>query len=843
MRTVSWLYPFSHKLSVSLLVLLALMCGGSAGGHRLFQIDSDLQQFDADQLENLERKRHSEEEELARYDKPAEAQEYFLLKRLPVGTRTLPVEKYLQALEHMKRMPQYSTALGLSLPSRNEMPLFSSWAASHVLGTWEPLGPGNIGGRTRALLIDPVNPDIMYAAGVAGGVWKTTDGGGLWAPLADLMANLAVSSMAMSPADSNIIYAGTGEGYFNGGSVRGAGVFKTGDGGANWTRLESTNNSNFYFVNDLVVSPNDPQRIYAATRSGVWRSSDGGATWTQALNTGVRGGCLDLAIRTDQATDYLFASCGTFEQATVYRNTEAEANGGWIAVLSESGMGRTALAIAPSDQTVIYAVASSIQSGTYRYGLYAVFRSWSGGDPETWTAQVRNTDSNKLNTVLLSNSVFALYEECGFGSSEFYNQGWYDLAVAVDPVDPDRVWVGGIDLFRSDDGGINWGIASHWWASEFNPRYVHADQHVIVFHPQYNGTTNRIMFVGNDGGIFRTDNARAAVATELTAPCSTASGSVFWENLNNSYGVTQFYHGAPFPDGLTYFGGTQDNGTLLGTDQSGRNGWTEIMGGDGGYVAVDPTNTNILYVEFQGGAIHKSLNGGLSFSSATTGIKDDGLLFITPFTMDPSDPQRLWTGGRFLWRTTDGAASWAQASARVACRAVSALAVAPTNPDILLAGTSDGFILRTDIGLSSTSTTVWSSVQPREGFVSSIAIDAGNPSIVYATYSTFGGTHVWRSTDGGATWAGIDGFGDTAIPDIPVHTIVIDPTDPARLYVGIDLGVFVSIDGGATWAVENTGFANVVTEALALTTSKGVATLFAFTHGRGAWRVTVGGSR
>src|SRR5262249_6627682 len=230
-----------------------------------------------------------------------------------------------------------------------------------------------IGGRRRALIVNPSNANTMYAGGVAGGVWKSTDAGGSWNPVSDLIANLAVSSMAMDPTNPSIIVAGTGEGYFNGDAVRGAGIFKSTDAGTNWTYLATTNTSDFYYVNDIVVSPNNSQRVYAATRTGIWRSTDGGANWSLAFNPSVTGGCLYLAIRTDQATDYIFASCGTFSQATVYRNTDAAGSGTWTAVLTEAGMGRTSLAIAPSNQATIYALASSIAPGTFNFGLQAVF--------------------------------------------------------------------------------------------------------------------------------------------------------------------------------------------------------------------------------------------------------------------------------------------------------------------------------------------------------------------------------------------------------------------------------------------------------------------------------------
>jgi photosystem II stability/assembly factor-like uncharacterized protein len=783
------------------------------------------------------------EKKKKRYDQPAEAQAFARLKRAPDGQSAIPVERYLVAAERVKRMPRYSTASRSFMPSESE--LGPQAAGALALGPWESLGPGNVGGRTRALLVDPRNPNVMYAAGVSGGVWRTNDGGASWEALDDLLPTLAINTMAMDPSNPDVIYAGTGEGFFNLDAVRGAGIFKTNNGGTSWVHLAALNGADFHYVNDIVVSPNNSQRIYAATGTGVWRTTDGGINWARIHDPKVNGGCLDLAVRTDQTTDYLFASCGTFEKATVWRKTNAEATGTWTSVLSETGMGRTSLAISPSDQNVIYALMASITPGRFDDGLLAVFRSTTSGEKGSWQARVRNTSPTKLNTVLLTNPIFAFFTECGFrGTNSYFNQGWYDNVIAVDPTDSNRVWVGGIDLFRSDDGGATWGLASYWWA-DTSPQYAHADHHVIAFHPQYNGTTNQTLFVGNDGGVFKTTNARAATAKGTRAACTASSSSVTWTSLNNGYNVTQFYHGLPYPDGMTYFGGTQDNGTLRGSDAAGPNNWTEINGGDGGYVAVNPANTNILYTETTGMSIEKSINGGVDFADATKGITeaDANFLFITPFIMDPSNAQRLWTGGKVLWRTIDSAANWVQASATVKAGSVSAIAVAQRNGNRVVAGTSEGFIHRTDSGLSATKATVWPSVQPRKGYISWVAFDPTNVNIVYATYASFNSKttdrHIYKSTNGGATWTPIDGVGGTGIPDIPVHCIVVDPLFTNRLYVGTDLGVFVSLDGGAKWARETTGFANVVTESLAVNTVDGVTTLFAFTHGRGAWKVVL----
>jgi hypothetical protein len=795
-------------------------------------------------------------EPLRRYDRPDEAQEYYRMKRAPLGQKAVPTERYLVALAKMRTMAQHSTPRGAVLPSRAALAARGISAIAGVagvaeadsLGAWTALGPGNIGGRTRALVIDPRQPRTMYAAAVAGGVWKSTDGGASWSPLSDLTANIAVNSLVMDPAHSNVLYAGTGEGYFNSDSVRGAGIFKTMDGGATWTRLAATATPDFFYVNDVKVSARDSSRVYAATDSGIFRSLDAGDTWTRVYATDVIGGCLDLALRTDRATDVLFAACGSFEQSSVLRNTAAEADGVWTVVLKDAGMGRTSLALAPSNQGVIYALAASNASGDYNQGLLAVYRSATGGGAGSWTAQVRNTSSTKLNTLLLTNPVIANLQECGFADGDFFfNQGWYDNVIAVDPKDPNKVWAGGIDLFRSDDGGKTWGLASYWWATDPSgnaPSYAHADQHAIVFHPRYNGTSIRTMFVGNDGGIFKTTDARAATAHGTAGVCDPTATPFSWVDLNHGYAVTQFYNGTPYPDGTAYFGGTQDNGTNRGKDGDGPDAWTEILGGDGGFVAVDPGATDTLYAENTGLSIAKSIDGGANWEDGTSGIDfSQDFLFISAFTMDPSNPQRLWTGGNTLWRTTDGAANWSQASTPVAgqqFRIVSAVTVDPGNPNHVLAGTVEGFIMRTDTGLSSNATTRWRRNLPQQGFVSSVTVDPTSSAVAYATYSTFGVVHVWKSINGGTNWAPLDGTGDGALPDVPVHSLVVDPAHPSHLYIGTDLGVFASTDGGQTWLVENTGFANVATEWLTLRTAPGgVRELYAFTHGRGAWRVTL----
>lgn len=791
-----------------------------------------------------------------RYGQPSAAMAYELERRLgPVGERPAdldPPALYARALEAARRLPRYSSRLGRMLTPEDVAAQRHIAGPSQLLTTWEELGPGNIGGRTRALLVDPADPRVMIAGTASGGIWKTVDGGRSWQPRGDLLANLSVQTLARHPTDRTTLYAGTGEGLVPEsaidptGILRGGGIFESRDLGETWRRLPSTVKRDFYWVSDLLISPHDGNRLYAATRTGVWRSPDGGRTWRRVLEPEDPAGCLDLELRPGQPGDSLLASCGLFRQGVVYRNLEAQGDGPWEPVLAEDFQGRTNVAVAPSDPGIVYALATSNRQGRYLNGLLAVFRSDDGGAPGSWHAVTRNTDPVKLDTLLLTNPVFATFAECDFGEeNSYFGIGWWANLLAVDPTNPERLWAGGVDLFRSDDGGRNWGLASYWWVDR-TPTFAHADHHSLVFHPRYDGVSNRTAFVTTDGGVFRLEDASAATARGPEATCDPHRSRLRFQTLNRGFGATQFYHGAPYPGGGKYLGGTQDNGTLQGSDLLGPEGWRQLLGSDGGYVAVDPDDPEVIYAEIPHGRLRRSTDGGREFEAVApeAGGPED-FLFIAPFVLDPDHPQRLWLGGRRLWRSNDRGASWTAASTLLGGedaqqRMASALAVAPRRPRRVLVGTSTGWIHRTDSALQAHGTARWPSTRPRSGFVSSLTFDPENPDIAYATYATFGGDHVWRTVDRGRTWSPLDGDGKGALPDLPVHSIVVDPTHPGRIYLGTDLGVFVSPDGGETWALENTGFANVVTEALSLAESpEGGTLLYAFTHGRGAWRVEI----
>lgn len=799
-----------------------------------------------------------------------ERQQFHLDKRLPLGQDYLPMDVYSDAQEHIKTLGNFSTKAGKMLSDKAE---HNKQATS-----WEALGPGNIGGRTRTLVFNPDNLDTMYAAGVSGGIWKTTNAGEYWQPIADYMANINIGALAIDTIEPKTLYAGTGELYRKTlrpySSMSGAGIFKTIDGGETWLQLQTTVNDNFLYVSDIVISPNNHKRIYAATNTGVWRSDDGGISFVHSLfpNDGLGNelyeGCNDLSIREDLEDDWLLVSCASRStddryflpgllpeacngpcDARIFINTHAQDSDDWLVALTEPGMGRTQMSIHKANQNIIYASSANTDGGVdlsgdgfadLHNGLHAIFRSNDGG--LTWEATLRNTDSNKLNTQLFSYAEGAL--GCN-GSIWYYSAGWYNQAIVVNPIDPDVVWVAGMEIYRSDDGGHNFGMASHWDAIYYNDinvegAYVHADQHSMVFHPAYDGINNKTLYSTNDGGIYLTDDDSQPVMYGNSAPCYPPSNGVKWDNINNNYAISQFYTGDVFNTGDTYIAGAQDNGTVYGSDSLGLNGWYSINGGDGSELAINKLDQNNYYVSSQNANIHRTNDNGQTWKSIRNGLTGR-YIFITPFKLDPNNTNNIFLGGNSLWYSPNRGDSWISTSPNLGyqySKITSALAIAPNNSShVIYANREKIFTNRNSMNEIPVVNIKESS--PRYGWVSSIEFEPNNENIAYATYSTFGGVHVWKTIDGGNSWLPIDGQGQGQLPDVPVHSIVIDPNNNQRLFIGTDLGVFVSVDGGNNWAVENTGFSQVITERLVINTPDDGSTpyLFAFTYGRGVWRV------
>ena len=780
-----------------------------------------------------------------RPDEPEEALRFYVAQRAPDGLH-IPIERLAKAPAHVRAMRKYSIAAGRHLTSD----VTADDAAPGQPTGWTSLGPTNVGGRTRTLLINPNDPTILYAGARGGGVWKSTDAGASWAPVSPIFPTVDVHTLAFDPTNPDTIYAGTGDNLAGIVPIRGRGIFVSPDAGASWNRLPGTNDANFYYVNKLVVSKSNPGHIYAATGTGVMASLDGGQTWTRTLTRlAPSTGCQDLAIRTDQASDFLIAACGTAAtpQGGVYRNVDtASPDSKWEVILAVSNMGRTALALAPSNQGTVYALLTdSGVNSTFSSGMLGFYRSDSNGDANSWVQLVSQTNANRTNVSILSypNSAFA--DICGTAKPAFNGQGYHDIFVAVDPVNPDRVWAGGIDLFRSDDGGSNWGIAMFWEAG--SPIASHADNHQIVFHPKYDADKNQTVYNSNDGGIYVTTNANAEPATGPRAGCRPYGSKIQWKSLNNSYSVTEFYDGAVFPGASIVLAGAQDNGTLIGY-AANQGSFDVYQGGDGGYVMINPKDPNEIYTNFTGLSLARSLDGGNSTTSIIRGITEaaGNFVFIAPVNMDPNQPSRIYIGGRALWRSSNRGDTWEQASTLATSLQgqISAITVSPTDSNVVMYGTTGGYIFRSNSALATDSNTTWTVSRPRNsGWVSRIAFDPGDPNTAYVSYRTYTGTgehYVYKTNDGGQSWIGIDGSSESrALPDAPVHSVVVDPLNPQTLYVGTEYGIFTSLDAGNSWLADPNSFADVPVPQLIVDRSSGVTTLVAITFGRGVWKATI----
>ena len=658
---------------------------------------------------------------------------------------------------------------------------------------WQRLGPGNIGGRVRAIVTHPSDSNLLLLGSVSGGIWKSVDGGNFWFPVDDFMANLAVTSLVRDPMNPNRVYAATGEGFSNFDAVPGAGIFRSDDGGTTWSNLASTNTNNFRWVNRLAVDPNTSGVVYAAAvgsggSGAIYKTTDGGATWTNVKNT--FGSAFDVKTHPSISGRVLAASNGG-----VYLSTDGgatwtdETAGGNQLPLTNASNGRIEVAFA-TNATHMYA---SMQRSSGE-----VWRSADGG--ATWAQ--RNASSNYLGT-----------------------QGWYDNAIWVDPTNAERILVGGIDLYRSIDGGANLTRISDWQDYHNPGNSAHADQHAIV--PAIDFSTSQVIYVGNDGGIQR----------NTASPWTMNENQ--WTNLANGLAITQFYGGAAAPDGSVIVGGAQDNDQLRyrSIDPAGQ--WYQAEPGDGGFAAMDFDNPSVIYGEYIQLQIEKSTNGGDSYTRVVNGLGDAGgsALFIAPFRMDPNDSDVLIAGGSSIWRTTDAAGNWSSVRGPQGGELCSAMEISRSSSHYWV-GYDSGRVSRSTDGGASWTDVDNNGVGLPNRWITDIAVSPWNDNEVFVTLAGYNADPVWYSSDGGTTWANRSGSAPYQLPSIQANAVVFHPVDTNWVYVGTDLGMFASEDRGISWSVtaaygDTEGPANVEVSDLFF---YGDQWLVAATHGRGMFR-------
>ena len=791
-------------------------------------------------------------------EKPGADEWFYEQRAYPL--QDIPIAARMRALTYLeddeRRLRQLKGAQ-LDRATRSETAQEPAWQA---LGP-QPIANGNTGavqrptsGRISAVVLDPgydgVNNRTVYAGAAQGGVWRSVDNGATWTPLIDDQPSLAVGSIAIDPSNPNVIYVGTGEGNGSGDCYYGVGLLKSIDGGATWTQItgpvSAVNPQVPAFLNssisDITIDPTNTQTVYICTKTagtygasggsgtaplgqrGVWRSTDGGATWRNLDPANGNFSANDLALDPKNPSR-VFAG---IQAQGVFRSNSGGEPGSWERLaggLPATGLSRIAFALGPplppSTNATIY---TAISSAT---GLAGLFRTTDNGD--NWT---------KLN------------------DPPNVAQSSYNLTLAVDPVDANIIYFGLVNLYRSTDGGQTW--VSQMAGNNNGESGLHADQHALAVYP---GDRN-ILFIGNDGGVWRSGNA---VASQMG-----------WQNLNQTLNTVQFQSVALHPVDMNFLlGGTQDNGSNRFTGDSA---WTRVAGGDGGFALIDQSNPSIVYHSFQNnsqaGTTTASFGPRVSFNGGDTWF-ERGCRNCTagPGRMNPTDrvgfyaPMALHTGftrspgnviywgTHRLYRSTDTGQTWTglgpstdgfgQDLAPTTGR-LSAIAAHPrldntTSPpgEIVWIGTSNGLVQVTaNAGAleSAVFTNVVKAPLPNR-FVTDIALDANSPKRAYVTYSGFSIStptapgHVFVTDDMGGNWRDISGN----LPDAPVTSIALDPFRADTIYIGSDLGVFQTTDRGATWTRLSNGMPRVAT--FMVRYQAATRSLIAATHGRGMFRL------
>jgi len=645
------------------------------------------------------------------------------------------------------------------------------------INQWRAIGPFDVGGRVRSIVTHPSDGRTLWIAAADGGIWKSTDRGDSWAPIMDDANAIALGAIAVDPRDPAILYAGTGEMSSNIDSYTGAGIMKTTDGGNSWWPIGLTNVGAF---SRLVVHPQNSNLIFAgATKNngGFYRSTDGGVTWARTFEDAVSDVTVD-----PQNQNRLWI--GTMAHG-VYRSddggltfTEKNIDLG----LPGYTMARVSVQAAASNPNILYAlVYETLGSGGSQTHHSRIFKSTNGAD--TWTIIYNNSPSNFLNST---------------GNA----QGWYNNVIAISPSDPNLVIAGGIDIVRSTNGGSNWQYINTYGAG--SP--PHPDQHALAFDP----TTPQRVYLGNDGGVYRSEN-----------------GGSSYDRKSKGLAITQFYAmGIDQKAPNRTYGGTQDNGTVINTSTT----YGEILGGDGFYVVVDPENSDIIYAENSNGEMVRINMSTGARTRIMQGIDaNDEAAWSAPIVADPSNPGTLWHGRHSIYATLDRGGFWLKTTATFLGQ-TSAIGVSPVSSQYVYAGSDRGEVTMTEDGGST-----WTDLSAAQGIpnraVTDLIPSAHDANTVYMSVSGFFTGHVYKSVDRGRSWTDIS----NGLPDIPVNALALHPDDENIIYAGTDIGMYVTTDGGQTWASYNQGLPRVAVADLEV--HRGSRTLRMASHGRSMWEI------
>ena len=782
--------------------------------------------------EDREARKEREEQAENKLDRPDLAFEQDFLRTMN-PTLKRPTPEVLPAIIRKNRLGASSNAKPTSLPGDN----------TSVATNWKELGPTNVGGRTRALAWDPTTTNKVWAGGVSGGLWynnNITNANSSWIKVNDFWSTLSVTKISFDPTNASVAYVSTGEGFNVGASI-GAGIWKTADGGNTWNQLSST--VNMRYINDLIVRPESILGstigvIYAAVDQvnyqgnsfdqfgvGLFRSEDFGVNWTQVMP--------DISVNN---SPFVPASIQLSASNRIWVGTKSNGyygsvdGGGGRVLYSDNGTtwtvsntlnlsnGRVTVACAPSDANYIY----SFMEGAPPATVPIVIRK-SIDNGVSWTDVALPLDADDDN---------------GIPADDFTRgQVWYDQALAVDPMHPQNLIIGGIDLFSSPDGGATWGQISKWSdngnLSGLTCSFVHADQHAICFKP---GSSTEVIF-GNDGGIFYTSDITSSVTSDVITA------------RNKNYNVTQFYSAAinPTAGNNYHMAGAQDNGTQQ-FHSDNLNTTREVYGGDGGYCFIDQLNTDYQIVSYVNNNYFLYYVKGIG-DTASLDLLSDGNTgsFINPACYD-NNMHALYTykssdatSGGSIYRVKNINLAPAVIAETVNVTNLTASATAfkvspyTTTSTTLFIGTASGKLIKltnADGATTPVETDITGTMLPT-GSISCIEIGSSENELL-VTFFNYGLVNkIYYSADGGTTW--VSKMGD--FPDIPVRWAMFNPNDfTTEVILATELGIYGTNNFNVptpTWTAKNTGFSNVRTDMLQMRTSDKM--VIAATHGRGLY--------
>ena len=665
---------------------------------------------------------------------------------------------------------------------------------------WDLAGPTNVGGRMTSIVCHPTNPDVIWAGAAGGGVWTSRDAGKTWTALWHSQDVLNVGSLAIDATAPDTIYCGTGEANLSSDSYPGVGIYQTSDGGKTWKLLADSNKTSIPTrIGVIAIDPFNPRHLRIGgvgvdetspkenDFGGMYVSTDSGLTWRREVFISNRNYWCHAIVFHPKQKDVIFA---TFTErgvkSGIWRSTDGGKN--WTHLLKglpdPARFGRTSIAISPSNPSVLYAFASNEASGD-RDLLLGVFRSDDSGD--TWKK--------------VSGTHFKDEEQISYGNT-----------IAIHPQDPNVVICGGVDLHRTRNGGKTWVRATIWDAKrDISAHYAHADHHALLMPANAPGR----VYSMNDGGMDVSEDSGAT-----------------WSNRSRGLAATMYYDmDVAQSDGRSYGGGAQDNGTVV-TTHGRSDDHFEILGGDGGWMVYDPADAEHIYASYYNMGIYR-LRAGRT-RNVSPKVPENGNIWMCYITLDPSDAKRVYTGSTRVWLTANDGYKWKAISHHLDGSAISAIEVAPADPNRIYVGTENGGIFRSLDRGKTWSPDISGAALPGNMITRLDTTEKLGADVVLATVANSGHAHVFRSQDGGLTWVDID---KGRLPDVPHHAVLIKPDDPNVVFVANDAGVYVSRDQGLTWANMSGNLPHVMVIDLVYQLKDKV--LFAATYGRSLWRTKI----